>query len=199
MFVKPKDYDTVQAYGEIQPIQLGGHIMTIMRVEIKKSKKGNDMLVIYADTAPEDKQPGYYSEQWQNDTRKDKKWGCIAYQVITAQDGSTSRGFKGFVTAVEDSNTGFATQWGEGFEECFKGKRVGAVFGEQDYLNNENELRTSRKIFSFRSVQAIIDGVDVPDRKELPTPKVTAGMGNPYTPRGQQGFSVIPTDDDLPF
>ena len=88
---KPNNYDNTQAAGDFVPLELGGHIMVIKKVEETTSKTGKDMLKISLDTAPEDKQPGYYAEQFRKDIRPEKKWGCIVYQLVYDNEGNTNR------------------------------------------------------------------------------------------------------------
>lgn len=191
--IKPADYDRVTAYGEFAPLELGGHICQIMSVEETTSSTGKDMLLISLDTAPQDKQPGYYMDQWKNDDRPDKKWGCRVFQLVLDKDGNTNRGLKTFITAVERSNPGFQVQWGDGFASCFKNRLVGGVFGREQYQNSYGDLKWSTKCVQFRSVEAIQKGVDVPEDRYL---SVQRPQQNPAA-----GFANLPdiSDGDLPF
>jgi len=196
--VKPNNYDGVQEYGEFKPLELGGHICKIMSVEETKSGSGKDMLKIYLDIA-EGEQANYYTEQYKADSRAEKKWGCIVYQLVEDKDGNTNRGLKTFITSVEKSNKGFAVAWGDNFAACFKGKLVGGVFGREQYQNSKGELKFTTKCVSFRSIDTIRIGV------EIPADKLLSGVVQP----GVQGVanSGIPSDfeevalasDVLPF
>ena len=191
--IKPADYDRVSAYGEFTPLELGGHICQIMSVEETTSSTGKDMLIISLDTAQQDKQPGYYMEQWKNDDRQDKKWGCRVFQLVLDKDGNTNRGLKTFITAVEKSNPGFQVQWGDGFAACFKGRLIGGVFGREQYQNSYGDLKWSTKCVQFRSVEAIQKGVDVPEDRYL------NGQRPQQNPAA--GFDSLPDipESDLPF
>lgn len=195
--IKPKDFDNVSAYGEFKPLELGGHICRIMGVEETKSSTGKDMIVISLDTAPQDKQPGYYTEQYRSDDRPDKKWGCRVFQLVLDKDGNTNRGFKTFITAVEKSNPGFQVQWGDGFAACFKNRSIGGVFGREQYMNSVGELKWSTKCVQFRSVEAIQQGVEVPkDRYLQGQEQAQIGYQNGY----QSDFTELDdTGEDLPF
>lgn len=195
--IKPRDFDNVSAYGEFKPLELGGHICRIMRVEETKSSTGKDMIVISLDTAPQDKQPGYYTEQYRADDRPDKKWGCRVFQLVLDKDGNTNRGFKTFITAVEKSNPGFQVQWGDGFAACFKNRLIGGVFGREQYMNSVGELKWSTKCVQFRSVEAIQQGVEIPkDRYLQGQEQAQSGYQNGY----QSDFTELDdTGEDLPF
>lgn len=197
---KPNDYDNVQAYGEFTPLKLGGHICKIMQVEETKSSNGKDMLKISLDIA-EGEQKDYYAQQYKSDTRENKKWGCIVYQLVHDSNGNTNRGFKSFITAVENSNPGFKVAWDNKFSACFKGKLVGGVFGREQYLNAYQEKKFTTKCVQIRSVEAIRNGVDIPEDKLLPE-SPSNGYGQGYTPSSVgDGFMNIPDgiDEELPF
>lgn len=197
---KPSDYDNVQAYGEFTPLKLGGHICKIMQVEETKSSNGKDMLKISLDIA-EGEQKDYYAQQYKSDTRENKKWGCIVYQLVHDSNGNTNRGFKSFITAVENSNPGFKVAWDNKFSTCFKGKLVGGVFGREQYLNAYQEKKFTTKCVQIRSVEAIRNGVDIPEDKLLPE-SPNNGYGQGYTPSSVgDGFMNIPDgiDEELPF
>ena len=111
---KPNAYDETQSGGEFTPVELGGHKLVIKQVNETKSKTGKDMIVVLFDFAEDDKQPGYFMEQFQNDIRPNKKWPNQATQYILTEDaeGKCTRNFKTFTTCAEHSNAGFSVQWG---------------------------------------------------------------------------------------
>ena len=185
-FDKPNGYDEVQAGGEYTPIELGGHKLVIKKLEEVTASNGNKYLKVTFDTAQDDVQPGYYAEQYKNDTRDTKKWGGVATIFPTDRDGKTSKTFKQFCTSIERSNNS-KIQWGAGFEASIVGKVIGGVFGEEEYLNQMGEVKTARKLFWWRSVDGIADA-KIPDKREVE--KVDAN-----------GFMSVPDDidEELPF
>lgn len=201
---KPTNYDETQAGGEFTPVELGGHKLIIKQVNETKSKTGKDMIVVLFDFAEDDKQPGYFMEQFQNDIRPDKKWPNQATQYILTEDadGKCTRNFKTFTTCVEHSNAGFSVQWGDKFCQCFKGKKIGGVFGEQmDYYNGEEKKK--RVLRWFVSLDKVADAAvpDMSETKAYKEYKQGGGMPNYGTP-GDDGFMNIPDnidDSELPF
>lgn len=185
MLNKPAYYEAAQAYGEFTPIALGGHIMRIMGVEVVTSSTGKEMLKISLDTASDDSQPAYFAAKYRADTRPDKKWGCVMYQLVYDEQGATNRGFKTFVTSVEESNPGFKVAWGAAFESCLKDKRVGAIFREEEYEKTDGTIGKSTKPFAFRSVATIKEGVEIPEPKLLNKP---TGGGMPASSYGNGGY-----------
>lgn len=190
--IKPNDFDTTLAYGEFTPLELGGHICKIMNVEEVTSRTNKPMIIISLDTAPQDKQPGYYAEQYRADDRPDKKWGCRVWQLVFDNEGKTNRGLKTFITAVEKSNPGFNVQWGDNFRACFKNRLVGGIFGREQYMKADGTTAWSTKCFQFRSVEAIQKGVEIPADRLLPSRNIDTSPAD--------DFSKITDDDgDLPF
>ena len=201
---KPNNYDETQAGGEFTPVELGGHKMVIKSVTEMKSRTNKDMIKVEFDFAEDDKQPGYFSEQFANDIRPDKKWPNQATQYMLTEDaeGKCTRNFKTFTTCAEHLNAGFSVQWGDKFCQCFKGKKIGGVFGEQmDYYNGEEKKK--RVLRWFVSLDKVADATipDMSETKSYKEYKQGVGMPNYGTP-GDDGFMNIPDnidDSELPF
>ncbi len=193
---KPNNYDETQAGGDFTPVELGGHHLVIKQVSEAKSKAGKNMIVVLFDFDQNDKQSGYFTEQFKNDIRPEKKWPNQATQYIVTEDadGKCSRSFKTFTTCVEHSNTGFTTQWGDNFGAQFKGKKIGGVFGivEEEY---NGERKKKRKLRWFTSSDKVADA-QIPEEKLL----ASNGFANPSDAIGTD-FMNIPDgiDEELPF
>ena len=187
-FNKPAGYDEVQAGGDFTPIELGGHKLVIKKIEDVSNGVVSYLKVMY-DTAPDDIQPNYFAEQYKNDTRETKKWGGVINIFPTGGDGRTSKKFKQFCTSIERSNNS-QIEWGAKFEQSIVGKVVGGVFGEEEYLDTANNVKTARKLFWFRSVDGIQDA-KVPNKRTLEGTDTNAPDGFMNIPEG--------TDEDLPF
>lgn len=189
---KPNNYDNVQGFEGFTPLELGGHICVIKKVEEAKAQKsGKDMLRIYLDTDRADKQPKYFEDRFKSDTRENKKWGCIVYQMVLDTNGDTSRGFKTFIESVEKSNNGFKVQWGDNFCTSLTGKLVGGVFGREEYLNSYGDSKFATKCLNFRTVEDVKNGIEAPKDKLL----------NPSVNSSSAAFDdITPVDDgDMPF
>ena len=198
---KPNSYENTQAQGEFTPVELGGHKLIIKQVNETTSKNGKPMIVVLFDFAQDDIQPGYFTEQFKNDIRPDKKWPNQATQYILTEDenGDCSRSFKTFITCVEHSNSGFTTQWGDNFEKQFKNKKIGGVFGLQmDYY--EGKEREKRVLRWFVSLDKVPDAriPDISETKAFKNHK--SGYPEGATSAGD-GFMNIPDgiDEELPF
>ena len=189
--LKPNNYDETPVLGEFTPILLGGHKLVIMQVEEVTASNGNQYLKISFDTSKDDVQPAYYSNAYKGDTRDNKKWSGVTTLFPTDRDGKTSKSFKTFCTAVEHSNAGFKMVWGDQFCNALKGKAVGGVFGEEEYIGNDGTVKTARKLFWFRGIDKVMDA-EVPAKRTVDAPQQA----------GYDGFMNIPDgveDDVLPF
>lgn len=165
MLKKPENYDNVEVNLEFTPITLGGHKGVIMGVEEYTNPiSGNTSLKVSVDTAKDDTQPEYFTEQYKNDTRADKKWSNSAIKYVSLKDDENCvRMLKAFITSVENSNNGFSYNWNKEIDQL-KGKKVGLVFGLEEYTNNDGETKTITKLNQFRSIDKV-DGVKIPKVK----------------------------------
>lgn len=105
------------------------------------------------------------------------------------------RFFKGFKTAVEESNRNFVFK---NDPQTLVGKFMGVVLGEEEYLDKEGKVKTRLYVDQVRSGKAIRDGdYKIPDLKKLP-----AGSSAPAaTYSAPANDYAVLTDDDaeLPF
>lgn len=190
-FDKPLGYDEVEAGGEYTPIELGGHKLVIKQIE-EIQKDGYSYLKVSFDTAQDDVQPYYYTQQYKKDTRDTKKWGGVATIFPTDREGKTSKTFKQFCTSIEKSNNS-KISWGAGFSDSIVGKTIGGIFGEEEYLSN-GEVKTARKLFWWRSTEGIKDA-DIPKKRTVEKPASAF-------PTDADGFMNIPDgidEEELPF
>ena len=180
---KPNNFDNVQAFTGFEALTPGGHICNIYAVEETQSRAGKDMIVIYLDTDKTDSQPNYYSTAFKNDKRENRKWNnnAIVRQLVLDADGNANRGFKTFIEMVKKCNPGFNENvlWGnEPINKFLKGKLIGALFGEEEYLNGYGESKFACKFQAFRTLEEVKKGIEAPERKMLnPGNDKTANTG----------------------
>ena len=199
---KPNNYEKTQAGGEYTPIEVGGHHAVIMSVKEQQSASGKAMIVVALDFAKNDKQPGYFRSQFDNDSRpkNERKWPYQAVQYIVTEDndGNCSKSFKGFMTAFEKSNN-TKTTWGDKFTAQFTNKKIGVVYGEVEEEYN-GEIKTRRRIRWFCE-DAKADEASVPAKK-LFNGNGSSGSGSaPASSGSEDPFMNIPSDGDeiIPF
>ena len=167
MIKKPSNWDSVEVMEfDYIPIELGGHKGIIMKAEEYTSpQSGKTSLKVSVDTAKDDKQPEYFTEQYKNDTRIDRKWSNSAIKYISlGEEENQVKMLKAFITAYENSN-GCQFDWGKDWEQL-KGKKIGLVFGMEEYQNQAGELKTINKLREFRSIDKI-DNIKIPKVKKL--------------------------------
>lgn len=167
MIKKPEKYDEIQVTEDFERIELGGHKGIIMEaVEYTNEFSGLTSLKVSVDTDKDDKQPNYFTNQYKNDTREDKKWSNSAIKYVSLkEEDNCIKMLKGFITAVENSNPGFKYDWNKEVTQL-KGKKVGIVFGLEEYQDSEGKTKTIAKIRNFRSLDKV-DSVFIPDVKTL--------------------------------
>lgn len=76
--------------------------------------------------------------------------------------------FKGFITAIENSNPGF--KYEDGNEQSLKGKLIGLVMREEEYQKRGGDIAVNVKVDEVRSVDKIRKG----DFKIKPLKKLEA-------------------------
>lgn len=167
MIKKPSNWDAVEVMEfDYTQIELGSHKGIIMKAEEYTSDfSGKKSLKVYVDTASDDKQPEYFKKQYENDTRIDRKWSNLAIKYISlGEEENQVKMLKSFITAYENSNN-CQFDWNKDWEQL-KGKKIGLVFGMEEYENQSGELKTINKLREFRSIDKV-DNVKIPKVKML--------------------------------
>lgn len=167
MIKKPSNWDAVEVMEfDYTKIELGGHKGIIMKAEEYTSDfSGKKSLKVYVDTASDDKQPEYFREQYKNDTRIDRKWSNSAIKYISlGEEENQVKMLKAFITAYENSNN-CQFDWNKDWEQL-KGKKIGIIFGMEEYENQAGELKTVNKLREFRSIDKV-DNIKIPKVKLL--------------------------------
>lgn len=167
MIKKPSNWDTVEVMEfDYTPIELGGHKLVIKKAEEYTSEQSGKLsLKVYVDTASDDKQPEYFTEQYKNDTRADRKWSNSAIKYIPlGEEENQVRMLKGFITAYENSNN-CEFDWSKDWTQLTN-KKIGGVFGMEEYENQAGELKTNNKLREFRSIDKV-DNIKIPKVKML--------------------------------
>ena len=166
MIAKPKMYDGINIIEEYEKISLGGHKGIIMKAEEYTSpQSGKTSLKVSVDTSKDDKQPEYFAEQYRNDTRPDRRWSNSAIKYISlGEEENQVRMLKEFITAYENSNN-CEFDWSKDWTQLTN-KKIGGVFGMEEYEDAEGKLRTNNKLRDFRSIDKV-DNVQIPKIKLL--------------------------------
>lgn len=172
MIAKPKAYDEININEEFEKLELGGHKGIIIKAEEYTSDfSGKKSLKVYVDTASDDKQPEYFKKQYENDTRIDRKYpnGAIKYVPLGEEENQVKM-LKSFITAYENSN-GCQFDWGKDWDQL-KGKKIGIIFGQEEYTSQDGTTKLATKLNQFRSIDKV-DNVQIPKVKLLDGSYVT--------------------------
>ena len=172
---KIDNWESVKVSNGYSRLPAGGYIVEIKDVKDVPEK---EYLCIEFDICQGDYK-GKYQKEYDEDTRKDKKWPNAATLYRSYSDKAVSM-FKGFITAVEKSNSGYKWDWKE---SSLKNKLLGVIIGDEEYLNSNGQKRTRNRVVSVRSVSAIKSGdFTVPELKTLDENKVTVNNGSNRQP-----------------
>ena len=201
MIAKPKAYDEININEEFEKLELGGHKGIIIKAEEYTSDfSGKKSLKVYVDTASDDKQPEYFKKQYENDTRIDRKYpnGAIKY-VPLGEEENQVKILKSFITAYENSNN-CQFDWNKDWEQL-KGKKIGIIFGQEEFISQDGTTKLATKLREFRSIGKI-DNIKIPKVKLLDGTYVDY---EEYTKSSADkakdlfGSSVEVSSDELPF
>lgn len=187
------DYDKTQSYSDYQQLPKGGYVLKIMGAE-----NVNDQYVKISCDIAEGEYKDFYTNDYKNQQREDKKWRCnyllcLAKDDGTEQDGWTKRNFKTVMEALEDSNHGYHFDWDE---KKFKGKLIGGLFNEREYEKDGN-VRRATNLAKLCTVEKIRSG-----NYKIPADKLLNNGGSyNNTSAANDGFMNIPDgiDEELPF
>lgn len=170
------DNVTEQQGGDFERLPTGGHICKITLVEDVPEK---EYLKFEFDIA-EGKYQGWFAETYQ-------RAGFWGGKFIRSYKKKAAGFFKGFVTAVEESNPKYKWAWEE---QTLNGKMIGLVLGSEEYVSNSGEVKERLYVAQNRSVDAIRKGdYKVPELKKLKADAL---------PRNEvSGFTEA--DEPLPF
>jgi len=154
--MKPiQGYDLVNEAGDFKRLPAGIYGVKITKVVDVPEK---EYLEIYCDIA-KGEFANYFKTMVDNglkDTSRD----------IRSYKQNALPFFKAFITAVEKTNPGYHWDWDE---QKLVGKNVIAVFGEEEYLDKEGNVKVRTSVQEFRSLEAFQQGkLKVPELKKLP-------------------------------
>lgn len=195
---KPNGYDETRESGTFDLVELGGHYAVVKQVSETQSSTGKDMIVVLFDFDKNDKQAGYHSQAFNNDSREEKKWPFNGSKYIMVHDfndpNKTSRAFKTFCTCIEKSNN-YSIQWGgASWGAQFKGKKIGVVYGEEE---NSYDWKTF-----MRRVPKWFCNIDGVATARVPEAKYLPGHNSQPVVTDANGFIAVPENadgEDIPF
>lgn len=164
MITKPNDWGEAPAIiGGARTLPAGNYKCKIVLVEKSTSKNGNDMLKIFFDIDEGD-YAGIYMDRYLNNKKSNEEAkypnAGVYYQLLG--EGQTGR-LKGLVQCLEMSNPAFKWNWDE---QAMNGCSFAGQFREEEYFNQNGELRTSVKLVYIHPLEELAN-LDVLPMKQV--------------------------------
>ena len=175
------NWNEIKEAGEFESLPANGYVAVIKNVEDDAIK---ECLKISFDIA-EGEFKDYYLELY----KTMNFWGGSFYRSYKEKAQSF---FKGFITAVEESNPTFKWDWNE---QKLKGQRIGVVLREEEYIPqqgpNAGKVKTRLIVDEVRSADKIRKGdFKIKEKKLLET-----NTNNPFNSTATPDLKL----DDIQF
>ena len=206
MIQKPNNWENVRAFSDFRKLPLGAYVCIIKQATVKRTDYGDQLCILF--DISEGEWAGYYQDDFDSNTRDDKKWKGVLRQFLPKNDGSDKDEWaksllKGLTTAVEESNRGYVWDWNE---QGLAKKEIGILMRNEEWEYNG---KTGWAVRPFRaiSVDSVGDGsYTLPKDKPLKnkTADVYGGSAAPefgsYNTAPAADFQMLVDDDyQLPF
>lgn len=194
---KPSNWNDVKAAGERVKLPAGGYEAKIINAKVVNYDGSNgsyERLEIAVDiTAGEYKD--YYKQDFDSNTRDDRKWRGVARFYVPTDDGSekdeyTKSVLKSVTDALEDSNKDYHWDWDE---TKLKGLKVGILVRDKEY-EVDGRHGFSPEIFRFTDINRIKEG-----KFTVPKQKLLKGSSGTSAAASSGDDSAASGDDDYPF
>lgn len=177
---------------ERKQLPRGGYIVKIMDCsEVTGNKNGKEYSYLdFSFDVADGEYKGHFTAIYQASSDENKKWKGTHRQFIpqesdTYYEDNLAR-FKTMIVNFEESNPGYHWNWNE---KTLKGKLIGIVYGEEEFLTNNGEVITITKPRYFTGIDSIRNGTfKIPQLKKLPEPQMSFG-----------NFTPAPEDEKLPW
>lgn len=185
--MKKLDLDNVEEAKDFPKLVPGGYICRIINVEDESSK---EYLKIYFDIV-EGQFKGHYQGLWE----AKNFWGG---NFIRSYKEKALPFFKGFITAVENSNPGYKF---DNDETKLKGKLIGIVLQEEEYEANDGSVKVKLSVQESHSINKIRNkDFKIKDIKKLEGRNTNITSTIDYSGESDKESSAINImDDDIQF
>lgn len=170
---------------EFERLTPGGYVFTIMNA----IAHGDNCIRLSYDIKG-GKFDGYFRKQYD---QWGGTWRGTEYQAIMKKNGDPLPSFENFIYCVEASNRGYTWAWDEA---TLKGKLVGAVLREEEWINDQGEVKTSLKVDEWKTVADISNGnFKVREVKKVDKPQTQTIQLRPQV--NNDNFNI--DDSDIQF
>jgi len=161
---KINDWEKVEAKGmdDFKALPIGAYECVIKEAEVHKNEEnGKETFKVAVDIASGEYK-GYYQKRYDNNNNSNKKWDNNATRYLAFQGDNTAY-FKGFITCVENSNTGYKWNWEE---KTLIGKKICGVFQYEEYEKQDGSKAVKVRLSKFRSLDKMNE-IEVRDSVRL--------------------------------
>lgn len=187
---KPMGYDEAEARegGVSKQLPAGNYECVIVGAKVERSQNDKEMLVIALDI-----DSGEYKGYWRDKFEQRRKYNAQAkYPCVYRQltEGNHTAFFKGLIKAIEESNRGFKFDFDE---SKLQNKKLGVMFGEEEFRGRDGDILTSCKPMYVCSVKSIKDKPVLAPKKLKPSDESTSTGFVDIEDAGEM------SEDTLPF
>ena len=158
------NWEEVEAKGmeDFKSLPIGAYECIIRKADIyKNSTTEKESFRVQVDIASGEYK-GYFQQRYDNNTRSDKTWDNNSTRYLAFQGDNVSY-FKGFITCVENSNTGYKWDWDE---TKLAGKKICGVYQYEEYEKQDGTKGVKVRLNKFRSLNKMKD-IEVSDSVRL--------------------------------
>lgn len=195
MINKPINWDsTIAVIGSgYKNLPAGNYKCKIVGCETTQSRSGNQMLKIAFDVV-EGEYSGIYMERFENAKKSnaDAKYPAVGIYYQLLGEEHTGR-LKGLIQCLEMSNPHFKWGWDE---KALKGLFFAGQFREEEYYNQNSELRSSTKLVNIYPLEEL-SNLEVLPKKQAA--EATSSGANSGWGAFAAAVNAIPTKADIPF
>ena len=152
---KIQGWETVEAKGmdDFKALPIGAYECVIVGAAVHKNEEtGKQSFKVAVDIASGEYKD-YFKKRFDANTNSDKKWDNNAVRYL-GFEGDSVAFFKGFITSVENSNTGYKWNWDE---TTLKGKKICGVFQYEEYEKQDGSKAVKVRLNKFRSMDKMKD------------------------------------------
>jgi len=181
-----REVEEMTGNNEIKRLPAGGYVCVIN--EAHSNEKDEYIEVVY------DIHEGEFAKIYSDEFGQNNAW---AHNFRSYWKGKAIGMFKHFLSCIDKSNgSNFVDLCEVGFpDEALKGRIVGIIFGEEEYMSNKGEIRVRIRQNSFCTADEIRQGnFKVPElKKYVPGPSAPSNA----KATGNEPFMQV-SESDLP-
>lgn len=161
-------YEQAEAYtGEWKSLPAGKYVCVIRSAKDAEYRSGKRHLALVLDIA-EGEFKGYFERDFEARNKRNgvgTKWSNNAV-FRQGYEGNQLPYFKGLITSIEKSNRGYSWEASGWDENTLKGKKIGALFGREQFETPDGQLKWATKVTAIRSIDAL-EKCEIPADKPL--------------------------------